>query len=62
MPVTTLVDGHGRKTLFSGVAPTVPGSYGLGVYDTSKCSGFAGMFSVTGSVTLRWRLGVSSGT
>ena len=60
MPITAIIDGHGRKTLFSGVAASVPGSTGLGTYDTSKFSRFTGLFSVVGSTTFRWRMGVAS--
>ena len=62
MPITNILEGAAQKTLFSGVAATVVGSTGLGVFDTSKFSQFTGMLSVTGSVTLRWRLGIQSGT
>ncbi len=61
MPISSIIDGHARKTLFSGNAASVPGSTGHGVYDVSKFSRFTGLFSVVGSVTLRWRLGVQSG-
>ena len=62
MPITAIIEGAARKTLFSGAAATVVGSTGLGVYDVSKYSRFTGLFSVVGSVTLRWRMGVQSGS
>ena len=62
MPISAIIEGHGRKTLFSGVAASVSGSTGLGTFDTTKYSRFTGLFSVVGSITLRWRLGIQSGT
>ncbi len=48
--------------MFSNTALTVPGSTGLGAYDVKAYSRFTGLFSVVGSLTFLYRLGVNSGT
>jgi hypothetical protein len=61
MAQTTILEGHARKTLFSGVAVGVVRSTGLGVCNAAKFSRFTGLFSIVGSATLQWKMGVQSG-
>ena len=51
-----------RKTLFSAVNSTITASTGLGTYLTGGFTRFTGLFSTVGSLTLTYRMGVSSGT
>src|SRR5262245_60699849 len=50
-----------RQTLFSAVNSTVTASLGLGAYNTGPFTRFAGLFQTVGSLTLTYRMGVSSG-
>lgn len=58
---------HNRTTFFQspglpgGSATTIPGSTGLGVYNTGGYARFVGLFSIVGSITLQYRMGVFSG-
>lgn len=58
---------HGRKVLFRSLATpggspaTIPGSTGLGTYQTGGFSRFTGVFGSVGSMTLQWQMGVHSG-
>lgn len=50
-----------RRTLLSAVNSTVTASTGLGAFITSGFTRFAGLFSTVGSLTLTYRMGVTSG-
>jgi hypothetical protein len=58
---------HGRAVFVrspatpAGTPLSVPGSIGLGVYQTGGFSRFVGMFIAVGSATLQYRMGVHSG-
>lgn len=56
-PRTTKV----RSILYRNTALSVAGSVGLVVADVQRFSRFTGLFSVIGSVTARYQLGISSG-
>jgi len=55
------IKGHGRRSLISNVAASVPGSTGFGVHDVQQYSRFTGLISCIGSITVRYQLGISSG-
>ena len=58
---------HGRFAFFrspvtpGGSSTTIPGSTDLGTYQTGGFSRLTGLFSVVGSMTLQYRMGVHSG-
>ena len=57
----TIVKGHARQSLVAQTNFSVPGSTGLGTFLVTQYSRFAGLFSVTGSVTFRYAMGINSG-
>ena len=59
---TVLLQGHARRTLVSTTGMTIVGSTLLGTFNVQQYSRFTGLLSVVGSATLRYQLGVSSGT
>lgn len=52
----------GRKLLFSAVNSTITASGGLGEYPVGGFPRISGQCVNVGSVSLRWRMGVTSGT
>jgi hypothetical protein len=62
MPGSTIVKGHARQTLVAETNLSVTGSTALGTFETNKFSRFAGLFSVIGSITVAYAMGVNSGS
>ena len=58
----TIIDGHGRTTLAAETAYAVNSGKLIGVFEVNRYSRMAGMLSVVGSVTFRYRMGINSGT
>jgi len=57
-----IVTGHARTTLVGTTALAVDSGTLLGVFNVNRYSRLAGMLSVVGSVTFRYRMGINSGT
>lgn len=57
-----IITGHGRTTLVAETTLAVDSGTLLGVFNGNKYSRYAGLFSVVGSVTFRYRMGINSGT
>lgn len=60
----TFIRGHDRQALYSNVAASFTGSAGaaFGAFRCDEFSRFTGLLSVIGSATMRYQLGVNSGT
>ncbi len=50
-----------KTLLLQGIATSIPGSTDLGTFSTAGYGRLTGLLSVTGSVTLTYRMGVASG-
>jgi hypothetical protein len=62
MAGTNFIRGHSRRTLVSNTALSVTGSTGLGAFNVQPYSRLTGLFSVVGSLTFQYRLGINSGS
>jgi hypothetical protein len=60
MPGSTVLKGQARTAYVSQNLYTVPGSWSLGAFLTGRAARFAGILSVTGSVTFNYRMAANS--
>ena len=60
---SNIIDGQARFALVEETALSVPGSTGLGggTKDVAAYARFAGIFSIVGSLTFQYQMGVNSG-